>query len=295
MSIESQNLTSAFKKEKLEATEVENLTKEKNMYMKPLVDRTCLLCQKKFQTRIENQIKCPQCIDAKKGKAEFQQTVIRKCLDSWILHIQLSREKFQVYDTGNNHTALAKRAIYRGKDGGEVSWHGRMDVFIATEHLIGSQKEEDYDFFPSVGRVRLMEVEKKVGNSIKYEDTGKELSFPEKRQYLAIDTLENISEEDIDGILIYHQCTSKYTLKGLGRQYSAQFHSEECVWSYEMSCSCRSGRINVHSVLAIVNKKNPLIKVFKENGAIETTYFPIEAEKWYIEKKEKNEKKDKTD
>lgn len=261
------------------------MSEEKTIYTTPFFQVCCINCQKNFETRIEGQKRCPQCIDEKKEKADFQKTVSRKCVKNWICKIELPREKFQTYNTGNSATPHAKRAIFRGKDGGQIAWNKRMDVFLSTEHLFGvNDDEKAYDFFPSVGRVRLMEVEKKVGNTIKYEDTGKEISFSEKRQYLAIDLLdENEHKDEIEGNLIYEICTTKYTLKGLGRQYSARYDQSQCLWSYQMACSCRSGRIFVYTILAIVNEKNPLIMNFTENGETETTYYPESAKNWVAE------------
>lgn len=251
-------------------------------YNKPFEIKTCVKCCKTFETRIESQKFCQQCIDDKKCKQDFQKTTERKCLATYIVKNFLPKKCFQIHETGNRKSAPALRAIFKGKDGGEVSWQGRMDVFVSTEFYKNKLDSEEslWNLYPTIARMRIMEVTKQSGNKIKYEDTGKERSFSQTRTYIVLEPLDEtqFSEEDLDGELIYVQARSKYTLKGLGRQYSSFFRSDDCVWSYSMSCSCRSGRVSVESILAVVNKENPLVKVSREDGNETLIYFPAEAE-----------------
>lgn len=240
-----------------------------------MINKTCILCEKPFVTRFENSLRCPECNDKRKNHDAHNVAVSRNCVESWICKIALPESKFEIFET-DRHDNPSLRAIFRGKDGGYVDWCGRLDVYVSGEG------KTETPTLPNFGRVRLMEVEK-MGNPKKKVEGKPDLNYDKKYQYLAIDPFrEELPENNIDGTLIYRKAHSKYTIKGYGRQYSAHFITDECLWFFMMSCRVRSGRASVDSLLAIVGTENPLIRVFSENGHDEKVCWKSAKEEEYV-------------
>lgn len=227
-------------------------------------NKECTVCRKAFLTLLENQKRCQTCIDVAKKHTESNVTLSRRCVAAYVCQNKLPAEKFTKFSGGDHWDFAALRAIFRGRDGGEVAWQGRIDVYINSPA------------FPAFVRVRVMEVTKQAGITIPAvagrETEMPEILFPASYQYLALDPLSESEAEYNDGRLVYVFARSKTTLKGLGRQYKESLEGQG-IWRYDMSCSCRSGRICVRSSIAIVNAQWPLTLIHREDGHSEETIY----------------------
>lgn len=98
--------------------------------------------------------------------------------------------------------------------------------------------------------------------------SGETLGEPEEReetsQYVAL--LPSSSGSDPAGTLVWATARTKTTIKGLGRQYYAALEGSP-LWSLRVSGGVRSGRESTDAILAVVEEGNPLIHVFREEGA----------------------------
>ena len=105
------------------------------------------------------------------------------------------------------------------------------------------------------------------------------IEYPSDYTYLSLDRCgHEVEEADVVGDLVRVEAHSKYTLKGLGRQYSAGYNADYCLWCVTMGGSCRTGRINTEIIVAVVNAQNPLILWHREGESYEESYIPAGAE-----------------
>lgn len=247
-----------------------------------MLQKDCLLCQKSFQTLFHTQKRCPTCLD--KGlvfaKPPSKVTIARECVATFLCKNLLPRERFVEFSTNDYHAKPSLRAIFRGKDGGEVAWSGRLDVYISRMGTLNAEDRNAPPTWPEWVRFRQMRVTKAAPEITVCEDGHrKEGAMGETYEYISLDAVAetDLTPEEKEQELIYRTCRSKFTLRGLGGQYSAEFDSRNVIWGYEMYCYCRSHRINVKSIIAIVSPRNPLVLCTKEDGVKEKTYFPAHA------------------
>jgi hypothetical protein len=222
--------------------------------------KTCEVCERTFETRIDNAKRCKTCNDRRKRKAESKVTINREQIDAWICRIALPENRFSLWGTGLHGDHPGLRAIFKGRDLG-----------------LADKREPQ---MPKFGRVRLMQVEKAIGETSKLE--GKpDIVYPASYKYIAIDYFDNAYGGDIDGTLILVTSRSKYTLKGFGRQYSAGIDTHETIFATTMTARCRSGRISGEQVIAIVSEGQPLYHIHREDNREDVTVYVSEIGREY--------------
>lgn len=241
--------------------------------------KTCEVCERTFETRIDNAKRCKTCNDRRKRKAESKVTINREQIDAWICRIALPENRFSLWGTGLHADNPCLRAIFKGRDLGLADWQGRLDVYVNQDpHSTPGNKREPQ--MPKFGRVRLMQVEKAIGETSKLE--GKpDIVYPASYKYIAIDYFDNAYGGDIDGTLILVTSRSKYTLKGFGRQYSAGIDTHETIFATTMTARCRSGRISGEQVIAIVSEGQPLYHIHREDNREDVTVYVSEIGREY--------------
>jgi len=236
----------------------------------------CKACNKHFLYYTETKPKyCPKCFD------EIQQrpsvVVSRKCVwkQEGVKILSFPKGKWEDFNSGFKGDYGCYKIIIKGNGYG-ASWSGRIDIFADNKY-----KEGD------IIDIREMEVQHKTKVKSMLKNTIYGMTVV-KYEHIPLNSIEEgeivvntrrylyfskSNKQESGKYLIWDEARTKTTLSGLGRQYYAEIQ-DDSLKSWTVRGGYRSGRAYTVGILAVVDKRHPVI--IRGVGDIEyTKIYPV--------------------